>query len=124
MTFRLIWTGLDSFFAVRSGFFCFCHNRQPVAVAVRQNWAERPDRTGPLNTNPISHPGGRSLLSHRDPISHPGGRSLLSHRDPTFHTGERPLLSQRDPSFHTGEWPLLSQRNPTFHTEERPQIGR
>ncbi len=41
---------MDRFFAVRSGFLGACHNRQPVAVAVRPNLAKKPDRTGPLNT--------------------------------------------------------------------------
>jgi hypothetical protein len=34
---------LDRFFAVRSGPFESHHSRQPVAVAVRQNRAEKPD---------------------------------------------------------------------------------
>jgi hypothetical protein len=48
-----VWTGLDRFFLVSVRLFGSCHNRQPVAVAVCQNWAEKPDWTGPLNTKYI-----------------------------------------------------------------------
>ena len=44
--FEPLWTGFNRLFAVRSGYLGSCHNRQPVAVAVRRNLAEKPDRTG------------------------------------------------------------------------------
>ena len=37
---------MNRLFGVRSGYLGSCHNRQPVAVAVRRNLAEKPDRTG------------------------------------------------------------------------------
>jgi hypothetical protein len=43
MMFGPNWTGLDRFFVVQSGFFEFCHNKQPVFVAVRPNKAKKPD---------------------------------------------------------------------------------
>ena len=50
MLFGLNWTGLDQFFAVKSGFFGSCHNRQPVSVAVHPSKAKKPDWTGPADT--------------------------------------------------------------------------
>ena len=44
--FEVVQTGFNQFLAVRSGYLGFFHNRQPVVVAVRQNLAEKPDRTG------------------------------------------------------------------------------
>ena len=41
---------LDWFLVDHSSFLGSCHNRQPVAVVVCPNWAEKLDRTGPLNT--------------------------------------------------------------------------
>ena len=49
--FEPLWTGFNRLFAVRSGYLGSCHNRQPVAVAVRRNLAEKPDRTGLPDTN-------------------------------------------------------------------------
>ena len=44
---------MNRFEPVLTGYLRSCHNRQPVAVAVRRNLAEKPDRTGlPDTTNP------------------------------------------------------------------------
>ena len=59
---KAVWTGLDRFLAVRSGFLGSWHNRQPVSVAVRPNRAEKPDRTGPLNTK------RKRLLTHQEAL--------------------------------------------------------
>ena len=45
---------LNRFEPVLTGYLWSCHNRQPVAVAVRRNLAEKPDRTGlPDTTNDV-----------------------------------------------------------------------
>ena len=42
---------MNRFEPVLTGYLGSCHNRQPVAVAVRRNLAEKPDRTGLPDTS-------------------------------------------------------------------------
>ena len=44
-------TGFNRFWSVAVRLWVYYHIRQPVAVPVPQNWAEKPDWTGLLNTN-------------------------------------------------------------------------
>ena len=56
---------LNHFEPVLTGYLRSCHNRQPVAVAVRRNLAEKPDQTGLPDTSPYDCTGcswGRRLL--------------------------------------------------------------
>ena len=55
-------TGFNRFWPVAVRLWVYCHIRQPFAVLVTQNWAEKPDLTGLLNTTylqlfnqPFSH---------------------------------------------------------------------
>ena len=46
-------TGFNWFWSVAVRLWAYYHIRQPVAVSVTQNWAEKPDLTGLLNTKCI-----------------------------------------------------------------------
>ena len=55
-------TGFNRFWSVAVRLWVYYHIRQPVAVPVTQNWAEKPDLTGLLNTSQATTPSSESTV--------------------------------------------------------------